>query len=93
MFVGLTISGVFATLIVYMGYRDWRHAKLPSPESAYVKYSPPEFYIISILGILTGVFISFGIIITFVVMLIFLPFCYFFLKSYSPYFDFLPPQS
>ena len=93
MVVGLTITGVFAILIVYIGYQDWRHSKLLSPESAYVKYSPPELYIVSILGILTGVFISFGLIITLVVIFIFLPVCYFFLKAVSPYYDFLPPKS
>jgi hypothetical protein len=92
MVIGLIITGVFAILFVYLGYRDWRHSKLSSPESAYIKYSSPELYIISILGIPTGVFISFGLIITLAVILLFLPACYLFLKIFSPYFDFLPPQ-
>lgn len=86
MVIGLTISGVFAILIMYLGYRDWRHSKLPSPESAYVKYSSPELYIVSILGILAGVFISFGLIITLVFIVIILPVCYLLLKTFSPYF-------
>jgi len=86
MVIGLTISGVFTILIMYLGYRDWRHSKLPSPESAYVKYSSPELYIVSILGILAGVFISFGLIITLVVIVIFFPVCYLLLKIFSPYF-------
>lgn len=93
MVVGLIIIGVFAALIMYIGYKDWRHSKLIIPESAYVKYSSPELYIISILGILIGVFVSFGLITTLVVIFIFLPACYLFLKIFSPYFDFLPPQS
>jgi len=86
MVIGLTISGVFTILIMYLGYRDWRHSKLPSPESAYIKYSSPELYIVSILGILAGVFISFGLKITLVVIVIFLPVCYLLLKIFSPYF-------
>ena len=86
MVIGLTISGVFTILIMYLGYRDWRHSKLPSPESAYVKYSSPELYIVSILGILAGVFISFGLKITLVVIVVFLPVCYLLLKIFSPYF-------
>jgi hypothetical protein len=86
MVIGLTITGVFAILIMYLGYRDWRHSRLSSPESAYIKYSSPELYIVSILGILAGVFISFGLIITLVVILIFLPVCYLLLKTFSPYF-------
>ena len=84
--IGLTITGVFAVLIVYLGYRDWRHSKLSSPESAYIKYSSPELYIVSILGILAGIFISFGLIITLVVIVIFFPVCYLLLKIFSPYF-------
>jgi hypothetical protein len=86
MVIGLTITGVFAIFIVYLGYRDWRHSKLPNPESAYVKYSSPELYIVSILGILAGVFISFGLKITLVVIAIIFPVCYFLLKIFSPYF-------
>ena len=84
--IGLTITGVFSALIVYLGYRDWRHSKLSSPESAYIKYSSPELYIVSILGILVGIFISFGLIITLVVIVIFFPVCYLLLKIFSPYF-------
>jgi hypothetical protein len=59
---------------------------LSGPESAYIKYSSPELYIFSILGILAGVFISFGLKITLVVIVIFLPVCYLLLKIFSPYF-------
>ena len=93
MVIGLIIIAIFTALIIYLGYRDWRHSKLPIPDSAYIKYSSPELYIISILGILIGVFISFGFKATLVVVLILLPVCYFFLKRFSPYFDFLPPRS
>jgi hypothetical protein len=86
MVIGLTITGVFAIFLVYLGYRDWRHSKLPSPESAYAKYGSPELYIVSVLGILAGVFISFGLKITLVFIAIFLPVCYFLLKIFSPYF-------
>ena len=93
MLIGLVITGIFVTLIMYIGYRDWRHSKLPIPDSAYIKYSSPELYIISILGILVGIFVSFGFKVTLVVILILLPVCYFFLRKFSPYFDFLPPRS
>lgn len=93
MFIGLIIIGICVALIVYLGYRDWHHSKLPDDEAVYIKYSSPELYIISILGIFIGGFISFGLKIALVVILIFLPICYLFLKIYSPYFDFLPPRS
>jgi hypothetical protein len=51
-------------LILYLGFRDWHNSKLPDNEAPYVKYSSPELYIISILGILIGGFISFGLMIT-----------------------------
>jgi len=92
MIIGLIITGVFVTLIIYFGFRDWHHSKLPNNESPYLKDSSPELYIISILGILIGVFISFGLMIALVVGLIFLAICYFFLKNFSLYFDFLPPR-
>ncbi len=93
MVIGLIIASVFTMFVVYSGCRDWRNSKLPDPESAYIKYGSPELYIVSILGIFAGIFISFGLIITFVVILIFLPICYLFLREFSPYFDFLPPRS
>ena len=92
MIIGLIITGVFVTLIIYLGFRDLHYSKLPNNESPYLKYSSPELYIISILGIVIGVFISFGLIFTLVVGLIFLTICYFFLKNFSPYFDFFPPR-
>lgn len=87
MIVGLAITGASAILFLYLGYRDWQHSKLPSPESAYVKYSSPELYILSILGMLTGLFIAFGLKVTLIVILILLPVCYLLLKLLSPYFD------
>jgi hypothetical protein len=87
MVIGLTITGVSAILFLYLGYRDWQHSKLPSPESAYVKYSSPELYIVSILGIFTGIFIAFGLKVTVIVILVLLPVCYLLLKLLSPYFD------
>jgi hypothetical protein len=61
MITWLIITGVFVTLIIYLGFRDWHHSKLPDNEPLYLKYSSPELYIISILGILIGVFIIFWI--------------------------------
>jgi len=90
---GFIFTGIFTALIVYLGYSDWRHSRLSSPESAYIKYSSPEMYILSIIGILIGMLIAFGIKITLLVAVIFLPVCYLFLKIFSPYFDFLPPRS
>ena len=86
MVIGLIIIAIFTALIIYLGYRDWRHSKLPMPDSAYIKYSSPELYIVSIVGILVGVLISFGLKITLVVIVIFLPVCYLLLKIFSPYF-------
>ena len=85
MIIGIIITVIFLSLIIIIGYRDWRHSKLTSPDSAHIKYSSPELYIISILGILIGVFISFGFIATLIVIFIFLPICYLFLKIFSPY--------
>ena len=93
MIMGLIIIGICAVLFVYLGYRDWHHLKLPENEAVYIKYSSPELYIMSILGIFIGAFISFGLKITLVVILVFLPIFYLFLKIYSPYFEFLPPRS
>ena len=61
MVIGMVITGVFAVLFIYLGYRDFRHEAMSNPESAYIKYSSPELYIVSILGIFTGLFFSFEI--------------------------------
>ncbi len=92
MIIKLTITGFFTILLICLGYSDWHHSRLPDDEAAHIKYSSPEFYIISILGILAGTFFSLGLKITVIVFLLLLPFCYIFLRKYSPYFEFLPPR-
>ncbi len=93
MVLGLIITGVFLALFIYLGYRDWHNSNLSGDDSRYIKYSSPELYIISIMGIFIGVFISFELMTTLVVILTLLPICYIVLKIISPYFDFLPPRS
>jgi len=92
MIIGLAITGVSAVLFFYLGYRDIRHDLMPSPESAYMKYSSPELYILSVLGIFTGLFISFKLKTAFILILILFPVFYILLKILSPYFEFLPPR-